>query len=328
MEPQFVFDQSVNFETRMMRVFRHQYDNLRPYKLFCDELGVNSDSITAQNLPPLLPVEAFRDADICSAKIDDTTLQFMSSGTTGMKRSTHCVPDPELYRKSIFEGIRQFYPLEEFVILAYTPGYIDNPNSSLIWMLQQLVEKDNTGLSRFLELDEPVSPIALDAIKASGKRILLFGAAFGLIDLAERYPFTLPENTLIMETGGMKTHRREMSREQLHTKLARAFGLQESQVHSEYGMTELLSQSYSDGSGWFRCPHWMKISIRNPHNPMEEAPQGDEGLIGIIDLANFYSCSFILTGDKGIMKPDGRFKVLGRYVPENLRGCNFLIDQD
>ena len=328
MEPQFVFDQSVNFETRMMRVFRHQYDNVRPYKLFCDELGAKPDSITAQNLPPLLPVEAFRDADICSSKIDDSPLRFMSSGTTGMKRSTHYVFDPELYRKSIFDGIRQFYPLDEFVILAYTPGYIDNPNSSLIWMIQQLVENDNTGLSRFLELGEPVSPIALDAIKASGKRILLFGAAFGLIDLAERYPFTLPENTLIMETGGMKTHRREMSREELHTKLARAFGLQESQVHSEYGMTELLSQAYSDGSGWFRCPHWMKISIRNPHNPMEEVPQGDEGLIGIIDLANFYSCSFILTGDKGIMKPDGRFKVLGRYVPENLRGCNFLIDQD
>lgn len=324
-EISFIFDDALPFQERMRRVYQHQYDHQPVYRRFCDALksGTNSP-------PPLLPVEAFREADMVSDAITlhPETPFFQSSGTTGMKRSRHWLVDETLYQKAIFEGLRQFYPLDEFVILAYTPGYNENPHSSLIYMLQQLIEADTTRLSRFLELNEPVSPMALDAIKAEGKRVLLFGAAFGLIDLAEQFPMQLPGDSLIMETGGMKTHRREMGRNELHQTLADAFFLDENQVHSEYGMTELLSQAYANGSGWFRPPHWMQISIRNPQNPCEELPAGKSGLIGIIDLANLYSCSFLLTGDRGVQQPDGRFKVLGRYRPENLRGCNFLIDQD
>lgn len=328
MNPDFIFDSDIDFETKMRKVFSYQYEKLKPFRRFSDELGIGPTQIVQGETVPLLPVEAFRDAKITSIKPEKDTLRFRSSGTTGMKRSAHYVPDPELYRKSLHKGLQEFYPVDEFVILAYTPGYNDNPDSSLIWMLNVLINSEQTGLSRFLTPGEPISPMALDAIKASNKRILLFGAAFGLIDLAEKYPVDLPSDSIIMETGGMKTHRREMSRDELHKTLAGAFTLNPSQVHSEYGMTEMLSQAYANGTGWFRCPNWLKISVRNPMNPLQEVPAGEEGLIGIIDLANMYSCSFILTGDKGVQKEDGRFQVIGRFVPENLRGCNFLIDRD
>lgn len=323
-----VFDAGRSFRERMVQVLEHQYEHQEVYRRFCDALGFRLPEHF--KTPPLLPVEAFREADIIPNAI---TLPpempfFQSSGTTGMKRSRHWLVDEQMYRTAIFEGLRQAYPLEDFVILAYTPGYNENPHSSLIYMLRELIKSDATGLSRFLELNEPISPMALDAAQAQGKRVLLFGAAFGLIDLAEKFPQRLPESSIIMETGGMKTHRREISREELHERLANAFFLPPEQVHSEYGMTELLSQAYADGSGWFRPPHWMQISIRNPQNPLEPLPEGEAGLIGIIDLANWHSCSFLLTGDCGVMRADGRFKVSGRYRPENLRGCNFLIDQD
>lgn len=326
-DPRFIFDAETPFRERMLRVARHQYGRAGTLQRFWQALGWPPDAAPkSEDWPPLLPVEAFREP-----LYDDLTeapLVFRSSGTTGMQRSMHPVADPGLYRQAIFEAMRSFYPLQDFVILAYTPGYSENPDSSLIWMLRELITAETSGLSRFLPLNTAIPPDDLRNIEASGKRLLLFGAAFGLIDLAERFPVQLPQGTLIMETGGMKTHRREMSRDELHLKLAAAFGMPPVQVHSEYGMTELLSQAYADGSGWFRCPHWMQISIRNPENPLLPVPPGGQGLIGIIDLANFHSCSFILTGDRGEMLPDGRFRVLGRYIPENLRGCNFLIDRD
>jgi len=148
------------------------------------------------------------------------------------------------------------------------------------------------------------------------------------LDLIEISKVKLPGDSIIIETGGMKTFRREMTKEELHNSLTDGFGLSNENIHSEYGMTELLSQAYSTGDNWFQCVPWMSISIRNPENPMEEVPKGEEGLIGVMDLANMYSCSFILTGDKGVQRSDGKFQVLGRWNPENLRGCNFLIDQD
>jgi hypothetical protein len=195
-------------------------------------------------------------------------------------------------------------------------------------MLNTLIEKDDSGMSRFLKLDQPLDKQELELVQKSGKKLMLFGAAFGLLDILERQEIQLPEDSIILETGGMKTHRREITKEALHQKLAEGFGLPGAQIHSEYGMAELLSQAYSQEGQWFECVRWMKVSIRNPKNPMEEVEIGEEGVIGVIDLANLYSCSFILTGDKGIQKADGKFQVLGRWNTENLRGCNFLIDQD
>ncbi|HAH50427.1 MAG TPA: hypothetical protein DCL80_03850 [Balneola sp.] len=329
MNPYQIFDESVSFEEKALNVFKYQTENNRIYQRFCKALGI--DKIASIEEIPLLPIQAFKEKEVTNAtkQLSANSYQlFRSSGTSGMQRSKHIVIDPDLYKQSIFDGMWEFYDLHDYVIWAYTPGYNSNPNSSLVWMLNALIEREDSGLSKFLELDKPLLQNEIDQIKTSEKKLMLFGAAFGLLDLAERSNVDLAKDTIVMETGGMKTFRREMTKQDLHEQLAKDFGLPLEQIHSEYGMTELLSQAYSRGSEWFDCPSWMQVSIRNPENPMQEVEQGEEGLIGVIDLANFYSCSFILTGDKGIMNAENQFQVLGRWNPKNLRGCNFLIDHD
>lgn len=301
------------------------------YRLFTDALGVHR--ITSPHEIPLLPIEAFKYADIIAPSLkrtsSDEPLIFKSSGTSGMQQSRHVVLNKDAYRTSILKGMSEFYTLEDFVFWCYTPGYNDNPHSSLIWMLKTLIGQDSSGLSTFLPLNAPLEHDKLEQVVASGKQLMLFGAAFGLIDLAELYTVQLPEQTIIVETGGMKTHRREMSRQALKKELSKAFSLAQSNIHSEYGMTELLSQSYNLGTDWFTPVPWMHVTIRDPKNPMRILPPGEEGRIGVIDEANRYSCPFLLTGDKGVLHEDRtRFQVLGRWNSKNLRGCNFLIDQD
>jgi len=330
--PDHIFDERLSFEQKALQVFEHQRLNNPVYNRFTNALDIK-DPASLSDIP-LLPIEAFKDAKIVTSSNNSTlntqhsTLYFQSSGTSGMARSRHYIQDPDLYRKSILKGMQTFYDLEEYVIWAYTPGYSSNPHSSLIWMLKTLIEREESGLSMFLELGKPMSKSELLEIQRSGKKLMLFGAAFGLLDILDKYPIQLPEDSVILETGGMKTHRREITKEQLHEKLAEGFGLAETQIHSEYGMTELLSQAYAQGSLWFQCVPWMKVSIRDPKYPIKEKPLGEEGLIGVVDLANLNSCSFILIGDKGIQREDGAFQVLGRWNPQNLRGCNFLIEQD
>ncbi len=324
----YLFDNNIPFEERASSCFHYQFENNEVYKRFCTALGYISNEISDIEAIPMLSVEAFKEISVITGDWETPEIIFKSSGTSAMNRSRHLVKSPELYKKAIFEGFGSFYGQEDWIILAYTPGYNDNPDSSLVRMLKWLIEADPTGLSRFLSIGKPLEQIFIDTLKTTGRKIMLFGAAFGLLDLIESGNVTLPSDAIIMETGGMKTHRREMSRSELHRRFAEGFGLNEKQVHSEYGMTELMSQAYSMGTEWFATPHWMKISIRDPENPLKTIPFGEEGLIGIIDLANIYSCSFLLTGDLGIMKPDETFKVLGRWKHSNLRGCNFLIDQD
>jgi len=329
MNPYKIFDESVSFEERAFKVFEFQREYNPVYSRFCKALGIiNPNSIDEI---PLLPIQAFKEKEIITAKkkLSTNSYQlFLSSGTSGMQRSQHFVADSNLYKQSIFDGMWEFYDLHEFVIWAYTPGYNSNPNSSLVWMLNALINRDDSKFSKFLELDNSLLQNEIDEIRTSGKKLMLFGAAFGLVDLAEKSNVEIPEDSIIMETGGMKTFKREIAKSELHEKLATGFGIAKEHIHSEYGMTELLSQAYSRGTEWFDCPSWMKVSIRDPKNPMQEVKTGEEGLIGVIDLANFYSCSFILTGDKGVMNVENQFQVLGRWNPKNLRGCNFLIDQD
>ncbi|MDR9419078.1 hypothetical protein [Gracilimonas sp.] len=325
----FIFDNSIPFKEKARRVFELQKEHNLVYHRFCKAMG--SEEIASVKDIPLLPIEAFKEAEIVTPKKENGELPdvwFQSSGTSRMVRSKHFISDPGLYRGSILKGMNQFYDLEDYVIWAYTPRYNENPHSSLIWMLRTLIEEDHTRLSKFLELDKPLDEKSLKEITKSGKKLMLFGAAFGFLDLIEMADQKLPPDTIVMETGGMKTHRLEISKVELHQKLAKGFGLPKSQIHSEYGMTELLSQAYSFGDEWFACVPWMNVSIRDPKNPMKEVDFGEEGLIGIIDLANLYSCSFMLTGDKGIHREDGKFQVLGRWNPKNLRGCNFLIERD
>jgi hypothetical protein len=340
-----IFDEEIDFSEKVEKVFENQFENNAVYRRYCvalDGVGISEPSFvktSADKLAsgsnaddvfqfPLLPIQAFKDASVTTKPDEEPQLVFKSSGTSDMERSVHRVMDAELYEQSLLKGFGQFYDLEKSVIWGYTPGYSDNPHSSLIYMIQTLIEQDESDLSRFMPLDEPLKGQEIDEVRKKGKQLILFGAAFGLLDLIEMKKVELPSNSIVIETGGMKTHRREISRKELHKKLARGFGLDYSRIHSEYGMAELLSQAYATGGEWFRTVPWMKVSIRNPDNPFEEQLIGQEGLIGMIDLANVHSCSFLLTGDNGVMNKDGRFKVLGRWNPRDLRGCNFLIEED
>jgi hypothetical protein len=318
-----IFEPGADFQADCEEIYAFQLECNPVYRDFCrnlSEVGLSGVRM------PLLPVEAFRDARVYAAGNHQPELFFRSSGTTTSVRSAHHVAYAQVYRNSIFSGLRYFYPLDNMVVLGYTPGYSTNPHSSLVWMIKELISADSTGLSRFLEIGKPPEPNLLDDIAAVGRQVLLFGAAFGLADLAENNPVTLPAGSIVMETGGMKTYRREMSREELHDLLVNGFGVDSGSIHSEYGMTELLSQCYSDGNGWFRCPPWVKVSVMDPFNPLRETKYGEEGLIGIVDLANWASCPFLLTGDRGVMRADGAFKVLGRWSHFHLRGCNFMME--
>lgn len=315
------------FENRALRIFEYQYNNNPVYRRFCQALQVSPASLTTWQQIPLLPVRAFKETRIYCADTEPE-LQFRSSGTGGMQPAVHHVADTALYRQSLLGGFRRFYELDGAVILAYTPGYDDNEHSSLIWMLRELMEQDDIKKSRFLPLDKPLGQGEVADIAASGRQLILFGAAFGLLDLVERSSVRLPSDSIVIETGGMKTHRRTISRALMHRRLAEGFGLDISRVHSEYGMCELLSQAYATGGKWFRSVPWMQVSVHDADDPQRRLPAFREGLIGIVDLANVYSCSFLLTGDRGVMDHRGRFRVMGRWDAADLRGCNFLIDED
>lgn len=331
----YIFDPGIPFEEKAWEVYRFQYSHCGVYRRFCDALNVEPESNADSNAGalvheiPLLPVEAFKEAEIRSFSANQShDLVFKSSGTGSMTRSIHYVYEQEIYRRSVLKGFGQFYDLNNIAILAYLPGYSENPDSSLVWMVNELIEHSDSEFSRFLPLEQPLDANLIKHIAHSDRQLLLFGAAFGLLDLLEMDKTPLPPDSLIIETGGMKTHQREISREELHQILSEGFQITKDQIHSEYGMAEMLSQAYQTEGEWFETVPWLRISIRDPKNPMAEVPNQQEGLIGILDLANIYSCSFILTGDKGIRRSDGKFKVLGRWDSQNLRGCNFLIDQE
>lgn len=319
------------FKEKAIRVFQYQYENNPVYRRFCDALKGEEilNKVQDDISPiPLLPVRAFKDAEVTCQKGQDPDLIFKSSGTGAMQRSVHRVANAALYRQSVLRGFNHFYSLDQAVILGYTPGYADNPHSSLIWMINELIKQDAIKKSRFLKLDKPLGQGEVDDIEKSGKTLVLFGAAFGLLDLVEMSSVTLPSNSIVIETGGMKTHRREMDRITMHQRLADGFGLDISRIHSEYGMCELLSQAYATGGRWFRSVPWMQVSVRNPNDQRDQSLPHQPGLLGVIDLANVHSCSFLLTGDAAMMDEQGRFQVLGRWNPKDLRGCNFLIDED
>lgn len=316
------------FEEKALEIFEYQFETNLIYRRFCKALGISDQNVDDITKIPLFPVQAFKEARITTRPDAADALKFQSSGTSAMPSSTHFVADEDIYRHSVLKGFRRFYDLENVVILGYTPGYNDNPHSSLIWMINELIKQDDIKKSRFLPLDASVNQGEIDDIKASGKQLILFGAAFGLLDLAERSSVKLPGNSIIIETGGMKTYRRQMIRAEMHQALAMGFGLDASRIHSEYGMCEMLSQAYATGGKWFRTVPWMRAAVYNPDDPQSQVKPFQEGMIGIIDLANVHSCSFILTGDRGVMDRLGRFQVLGRWNPKNLRGCNFLIDED
>jgi phenylacetate-coenzyme A ligase PaaK-like adenylate-forming protein len=307
-----------------LEVFHYQYNNNTVYQHFINSLGKRSDSVKTLDEIPFLPVELFRNHKIISGD-SRVEIIFESSGTTGVNPGKHFISDLSLYEKSFLNSFRLFYGEPgEFVIAALLPSYTEREGSSLVYMADKLIKMSDNKLSGFYRENTRQLIANLNTAKLKNKKTLLLGVSFALLDLAENQSPDL-SGVIVMETGGMKGRRKELTRQELHSVLKEKFNV--SSIHSEYGMTELLSQAYSSRDGVFYTPPWMKIIIRDPQDPMTVYTEGNTtGGINIIDLANINSCSFIATSDLGRVHEDGGFEVVGRFDNSDIRGCNLLAD--
>ncbi len=305
-----------------LEVFAYQFKNSPVYRTFCEYLGKNPACVRRIEDIPFLPIELFKTKEIKTRTSADEVC-FKSSGTTGSQVSKHYVADPQIYRNSFIKGFHKFYgPISDYCLLALLPSYLERQDSSLIYMVRDLIEQSGHPKSGFYLDDYELLARTLKELDKQGTPVLLIGVSFALFDLADRYPMSLV-NTIVMETGGMKGRREEMIRNELHDHLKKSWGLRE--IHSEYGMTEMLSQAYARRSGIFYSPSWMRVLIRDPEDPLQILDTENTGGINVIDLANLYSCSFIATQDLGKLYPDGGFEVLGRFDHSDVRGCNLML---
>ncbi len=311
------------FRAAALEVFHYQAKHTPVYRDYLAALGVDPSRIKKPEEIPFLPIELFKSHTVI-VEGKNAEVIFESSSTTGTTPSMHHVADASLYRRSFTLGFQQFYgDPEQYCILALLPSYLERKGSSLVHMMDHLMKQSGHPESGFyLDNLEELASI-LKKRNEDRQPTLLVGVSFALLDLAEQYPMKLEDYIIVMETGGMKGHRKELIRSELHQQLKEAFGLQT--IHSEYGMTELLSQAYSDGEGLFHCPPWMRVLIRDPNDPLSMLSGGQTGGINIIDLANIHSCSFIATGDLGKVYEDDSFEVLGRFGHSDIRGCNLLV---
>jgi phenylacetate-coenzyme A ligase PaaK-like adenylate-forming protein len=318
----FTISNAKQFEKIALKVFRFQHENNSVYREFCELLKVEKGSVKSLQQIPFLPIQFFKSHEIVSNS-DSIQETFTSSGTTGMITSKHLITDVTLYENSYRNAFSEFYGnIEDYVVLALLPSYLERSGSSLIYMVKDLIALSNNTNSGFYlnNYDELISKlIELDSL---GQNVILIGVTYALLDLIEKRKFDL-KNTIIMETGGMKGKRKEIIREELHEMLCEGFGV--SSIHSEYGMTELLSQAYSLGSGIFECPNWMNILIRDTEDALTYVTTGKTGGINVIDLANINSCSFIATQDLGKKYANNSFEVLGRFDNSDIRGCNLMV---
>lgn len=310
------------FEKITLKVFRHQYDHNQVYQDFCTLLKKDKSNVKSIEEIPFLPIQFFKTHEILSSQ-DQIQETFTSSGTTGIITSKHLVTDVSLYEQSFRKTFSQFYGnIEDYVVLALLPSYLERDGSSLIFMVNDLIEGSNHPESGFYLHNYDDLIHNLIELDSSGQNVLLIGVTYALLDLVEKQTFQL-KNTIIMETGGMKGKRKEIIREELHAILCNGFGVPT--IHSEYGMTELLSQAYSLGNGIFECPPWMSILIRDTEDALTYVDYGKTGGINVIDLANINSCSFIATQDLGKKYPNHSFEVLGRFDSSDIRGCNLMV---
>lgn len=310
------------FNAAALQVFQHQAKNCTVYADFIEGLGINVASITDIKYIPFLPIQFFKTYQILSSA-DDVQVTFTSSGTTGMITSSHYVTDVSWYQESFRQAFQLFYgDIKDYTVLALLPAYLERPGSSLIYMAQDLITQSNNPDSGFYLYNHNDLHTQLIKQQEAKKPTLLLGVTFALLDFVEQYQINFPE-LIVMETGGMKGRRNEMIREELHDLLGRGFGVDT--IHSEYGMTELLSQAYSKGAGIFNCPPWMRIITRDTNDPLSIVTNNKAGGINVIDLANINSCSFIATQDLGKIYSDGSFEILGRFDNADIRGCNLLI---
>jgi phenylacetate-coenzyme A ligase PaaK-like adenylate-forming protein len=310
------------FEETALTIFRYQAANCEVYRSFLHHLKVQADQVTSTTEIPYLPIAFFKSHEVKSAATP-AQIVFSSSGTTGQIQSKHIVTDLTLYEESFNRAFQHFYgdPANS-CILALLPSYQEREGSSLIYMVDALIAQSQHPKSGYFLHDNEGLYKTLLELQQQGKRTILIGVTYALLDFIEEYNLDFPE-LIVMETGGMKGKRKEMVREELHELLTAGFGVPA--IHSEYGMTELLSQGYSYGHGIFNCPAWMRIVLRDTNDPLSLLQNRQTGGINVIDLANLNSCSFIATQDLGKIHPDGSFEVLGRFDNADIRGCNLLV---
>jgi phenylacetate-coenzyme A ligase PaaK-like adenylate-forming protein len=310
------------FTVFALELFRDQYARNAVYHEFVDARKVAPAGVTRLEDIPFLPIEFFKTHDVVCGNMPPQAV-FRSSGTTGMVRSRHLVTDLGMYRRSFIRGFELIYgDPADVQFLALTPTPEQAPDSSLVYMIEKLMDLSSSPENGFFLANHTGLSARLSQRRARNKKMVLIGLTYALVDFATKYPGDYSP-LIVIETGGMKGHRTEITRDELHSLLCPAFGLD--QVHSEYGMTELLSQAWSQGEGRFSTPPWMKVLIRDPNDPLSYLGPSENGGINIIDLANQDSCSFIATQDLGRMHYDGQFEVLGRFEASDVRGCGLLI---
>ena len=318
----FTISSQKQFEKIALQTFRFQYENNLVYHEFCGFLKTDVRKVKSLKQIPFLPIQFFKSHSVVS-NTNPIQATFTSSGTTGMITSKHLVTDTSVYKESSRRGFSQFYGnIEDYAVLALLPSYLEREGSSLIYMVEDLIQLSDHPESGFYLHNHDELIAKLIALDQAGQNVILIGVTFALLDLIEKHQFQL-QHTIIMETGGMKGKRKEMIREELHEQLCQGFGV--TAIHSEYGMTELLSQAYSLGNGVFECPSWMQILVRDTEDALTYIQNGKTGGINVIDLANINSCSFIATQDLGKKNPNNSFEVLGRFDNSDIRGCNLMV---
>lgn len=311
-----------DFNEIAISLFQYQYQNNEIYHRFVDTLGINAGNVKQLTQIPFLPVSFFKTHKIVTGGFMEEIV-FESSGTTGLETSKHHVVDTDLYQQSFMQGLELFYgDLSQYAVFALLPSYLERGNSSLVYMVEKMMLKSNRAMGGFFLNELEALQKQIMEAQRSGQKTILIGVTFALLEMTEKFPTHIPE-AIIIETGGMKGRRDEITRMELHERLCKGFGV--TKIHSEYGMTELLSQAWSKGDGIFRCPPWMKILISDTNDPLSYLETGRSGGINIIDFANIHSCSFIATQDLGRAFTDGSFEVLGRFDNSDIRGCSLLV---
>lgn len=310
------------FELLALETFRCQYEGNEAYREFVDACHITPARVTRPAQIPFLPISLFKSRDVITRQAPPQAV-FRSSGTTGQERSRHMVSDLGIYRRSFLSGFERFFgPVADVQFLALAPNVEQAPDSSLVYMLEKMMDRSSSPENGFFLSNHSGLKARLTQKRAPGRKVMMIGLAYALLDFAEAYPGDYSP-MFVVETGGMKGHRPEITRDELHARLCPALGVD--RICSEYGMTELLSQAWSQGDGLFSAPPWMRVMIRDLADPFSWVAPGEVGGISIIDLANIHSCSFIATEDLGRLHPDGRFEVLGRFAASEVRGCSLLI---
>ena len=309
-----------SFEQKALEVFQYQATHNPIYKSFIEHLGIAPTKVDRVAQIPFLPIAFFKQHEVrIPGKVEQL---FTSSGTTGMEPSKHWVQDVSVYQESYSTAFNLFYgDISQYTLLALLPSYAEREGSSLIYMIDDLLQQAQAGSGYYLHNHKELFE-KLETLKKLGKPTILLGVTYALLDFVEQFSINFPE-LIVMETGGMKGKRKELIREELHQELCSGFCV--ASIHSEYGMTELLSQAYSKGKGIFSCPPWMQVYIRDTNDPLQLMGAEKTGGINIIDLANVHSCSFIATQDLGKLTGPNQFEVLGRFDASDIRGCNLLI---